>query len=176
MPYTTDPAMREMDSQPPTLNTLSVSMQAESGSPKGCGGESSCGYAGSIRIGPAATDDVTASQDIGYRVTATDTRVPLGLSALGAIGSPQLYPVIDGKLVLYYVDAGDQPFDFVVSIVAIDRAGNESAERFVRVKSDDGGGCSVALGSRLPTAVVVVTFALLAAATTLTRRRFRARV
>jgi hypothetical protein len=170
--YMIDPALRDTDSRPPQLNKLSAIVQVADDQGSGCGPDSKCRPPNTITFGPAATDDFTAPQNIGYRIIAIGAGMPLGLVP---IGSPTLYPVIGGEVVLYWTDAGAQPFDFMVSIVAIDRAGNESAEQLVRIRSDAGGGCSVALRARLPTAVVVVTFALLAAATTLTRRRPRSR-
>ena len=61
------------------------------------------------------------------------------------LDEPSQVTVLDGELWFAWDDGTEdhEPIDFTLRVVAIDRAGNESAPQMVRV-TDDPGGCAIA--------------------------------
>ena len=78
------------------------------------------------------------------------------------------------ELSLWWIDGNtddQEAFDFTLALVAVDRAGNESAPKTVRIVSE-GGGCSVASPARPRGAVAFALVTLIALGV---RRRPRSR-
>jgi hypothetical protein len=138
--HVVDPAMEVTDQMAPTLSPISAPVIGRGFAPGGCSGSSSsCDDIGVIQIEPKATDDMTPTEKIGFRVTLADGTLPAGLTLpADAIDLPAGYPFVG----LTWVDGAtnnQDPLDFTLSIVAVDLAGNESAAQTV-VVHDDGGG------------------------------------
>jgi hypothetical protein len=177
--HVVDPAMQATDQMAPTLSPIPAPTIGRGFAPGGCSGSSSsCDDIGVIQIQPKATDDMTPAEQIGFRITLAGGTLPAGLTLpADAIDLTPGYPIVG----LIWVDGAtnDQdPVDFTLSIVAVDRAGNESAPQTV-VVHDDGGGsggssCQLSSGhsgrsgrTPAPAAICLTVFALLVA----TRRR-----
>jgi uncharacterized protein (TIGR03382 family) len=172
-PFEIDPAMQATDHQPPVLTGLAVTDIKRGRGPEstGCGSSgSSCDDLGWIGINPAVTDDHTPAEKLGFLVSVVGGKLPQGLDVPA---EPLRLPLPGQQIVLSWLDGASddqEPFDFTLSVVALDLAGNESAPVEVHVSNDGGGGCNIAW-FRNPTAPALA-FALLALAA-LTRRRSR---
>jgi len=171
-PFAVDPALQGIDQQPPALGVVSVVRVQRGKGPQweGCSyGAGSCDGAGYIVLGGAATDDMTEVDRIGYRFTLVEGTPPSRFT----VPPPTFLPtVFDGQIWLEWDDGASddqESFDFTLSLVAIDVAGNESAPRMVRI-ADDAGGCTVAAWSRSPR-TQGVPIVLLASVTMFVRRR-----
>jgi hypothetical protein len=142
-PYQIDASMQATDQVAPTLQPLSVTRLQRGMKTEGCMSGSSCDGSGSLAIGGAATDDVTPANGIGYRFTLEAGALPPSFSIL--LNQPSQAVVSDGEIWFTWNDGTDDhdPIDFTLRVVAIDRAGNESAPQTVRV-TDDPGGCAIA--------------------------------
>jgi MYXO-CTERM domain-containing protein len=109
----------------------------------------SCDDAGWLQIAVSATDDFTLSEEIGFRVELVEGDLPDGFAFDGVARRAR-----DGALHFHWNDEAtdeQEAFDFTVSIVAIDLAGNESEPVELDV-SDPGSeerGCSHTGGSWL---------------------------
>jgi hypothetical protein len=137
------PELQATDQVPPTLPAIPPPrIQRGDGSSmqEGCGGECSSGGAGFIEIAAVATDDMSVPGVIGYRFTLEAGALPPGLRLPEVAIAPSRTIV---RLVIAG-DDGDDAFDFTLRVVAIDRAGNESAPQTVRVAHDPGGACAIA--------------------------------
>jgi MYXO-CTERM domain-containing protein len=171
-PLVLDPSLQATDRQPPALTAISlVSVKRGQGSEaSGCGGRgSSCDDLGSLGITVSATDDATAPADLGYRMTVASGKLPAGLSipdfAMKAVGGP-------GELYLFWTDGAtddQESFDFTLTVVAVDRAGNASAPATLHIVDGDSG-CNVAAAARRSGASALVA-ALMLLAVGLRRRR-----
>jgi hypothetical protein len=169
-PFEIDAAMAATDRQPPALTGLAVTNVKRGRAPEntGCGSTgTSCDDLGWIGILPAVTDDHTPAGQLGYLVSLVRGQLPEGLAL-----PPQTFalPGPNREMTLFWLDGNtddQESFDFTLSVVAIDLAGNESAPMQVHI-GNDGKGCSVTWFRRPTTAAL--TLALLALAT-LTRRR-----
>ena len=86
-----------------------------------------CDGLGSLAISAAPTDDVTPATDIGYRFSLVAGALPPSFYIL--LDEPSRAVVSDGQIWFDWSDGTDdhQPIDFTLRVVAIDRAGNESA-------------------------------------------------
>jgi MYXO-CTERM domain-containing protein len=143
-PYMIDASMQATDHVAPTLPPLSVARLQRGKANEGCSVDS-CAGIGSLAIGGAATDDVTAAEDIGYRFSVVDGALPMSFAIL--LDQPSRATVADGKIWFNWDDgatADHEPINFTLQVVAIDKAGNESAPQTVRVSHDAGDGCAVA--------------------------------
>ena len=130
-----------------------------------------CGWDYSARLANLATDDLSPTNKIGYRLTAVAGTAPTAASWIrGALRGNG-----DGTLTLRWNEndggnGGD--FYFTLQLVAIDAAGNESAPQTVKVYGADG--CRVggqhARGGFTP---LVVVLAVLSAAARRPRQRPR---
>ena len=142
-PYVVDAAMQATDHVAPTLAPLTVTRLQRGAKTEGCMSGSSCDGFGSLAIRAAATDDVTPATGIGYRFTLVDGTLPPSFSIL--LNQPSQVVVSDGEIWFNWNDGTEdhQSIDFTLQVVAIDRAGNESAPQTVRV-TDDPGGCAIA--------------------------------
>ena len=144
-PYTIDASMQATDHVAPTLPPLSVARLQRGKAMEGCS-SNSCDGIGTLAIGGAATDDVTAAP--GYRFSVVAGALPPSFSIL--LDQPSQVTVSDGKIWLNWDDGAtddQEPIDFTLKVVAIDKAGNESAPQTVRVSDDAGSACAVAGGS-----------------------------
>jgi hypothetical protein len=168
--HTIDPAMQGIDSQPPTLTPIEIvevhrGHEVES---NGCLFTQTCGEdLGSIWFAVTATDDMTPDDRIGYRLSIAAGTPPAGFvlpPALESLGTRVYVPWNDGA-------SGDQEaFDVTFAVVAIDRAGNESAPQTFRAQhAGTGGGCRIA--GRRGHPLGLITFALLAGLAVTLRKR-----
>ncbi len=142
---------------------------------RGTGGKAcssfSCDGIGAVGIAVSATDDMAAPTDIGFRY-----------SIVAGTGPKDLFPSageairpLDGELWLNWQDGppdDHMTIDFTLRIVALDRAGNASVPRILRVH-DDVGGCRIvtAVGSPGRTALVFGLMVLVAALRSRRRRQ-----
>jgi len=163
--HTIDPAQVGVDQTPPQLAQPNVGELHNNDVGGGCVGANKCGWDHSATLTIFATDDMTPADHIGYRVTlvAGDASgLTLGLTV------PSLARTNDSLLLFW---DGDDDFDFIAQLIAIDAAGNESAPATVHISSG-GGGCSV--GHRRASngfALTVLALALATAAARPLRRR-----
>ena len=75
--HVTDPAMVGVDQTPPVLAQPVVS-DIGRGEGEGCISSSKCRNFGSVTLTNLATDDMTAAEEIGYRVTVVGGAAPPG--------------------------------------------------------------------------------------------------
>jgi hypothetical protein len=151
-PHTVTPALQASDQTPPTLPALPSAIVYRPGE-AGCGG--SCGWR--IEIAALATDDMTSSSQIGYRITPART-LPAGFTVPDFAVDPV------GDHVVLYGDFGDDPFGFTLRVVAIDLAGNESPPQNVEVGGGPGHACALAQPQASHTVPIVAVAVLLLAA------------
>ena len=142
-PQTIDPAQVGVDQTPPQLWQPAVGELHNNDVGGGCIGAAKCGWDHSAKLTILATDDMTSSTRIGYRVTLASGEAS-GLTT--GLSTPALARA-DGSLLLFW--DGDDDFDFTAQLIAIDAAGNESAPATVQISSG-GGGCSVGHRPREP--------------------------
>src|SRR5262245_33675167 len=133
--FAVDPAQVGVDQTPPQLAQPIVS-DVQKLEPLGGGCQPKCGWEHSAKLTNLATDDMTAADRIGYRVTLVSGPAPGPTTGLTV---PSLTRSTD-SLTLYW--DGDDDFDYTIQLIAIDAAGNESAPRTVQISSGSGG-CSV---------------------------------
>jgi len=147
-PYVVDPSMQATDQVAPTLPPLSVARLQRGKETEGCSSVNSCDGIGTLAIAGVATDDVTPATGIGYRFSVVAGALPPGFSLPAG---PTQIPISSDQIWLNWDDGrtnDQESIDFTLQLVAIDRAGNESAPQTLRV-TDDTGGCAVA-GQRVP--------------------------
>lgn len=174
-PLQIDPGLKATDRQPPSLTTVSVVGVKRGQGPQasGCGQTaSSCDDLGQIRIAVAGTDDMTPAEQLGFRVSIAAGKPPAGLIVPDSAVTIDGGPTGDGELLLLWTDGNtddQESLDFTVNVVAVDRAGNESAPKTLRV-ADQGSGCNLASRSRRA-GVGVLVFVLLALAARASRLR-----
>jgi hypothetical protein len=133
-PYHVDPAQVGVDVTPPVLSAVRVS-ELVRGIP-GAGG--SCGpLKATLALDVDAVDDVTADENLGYRVEVLRGLAPV------YIAEPTAY--------MYYIwsDEPAEPLDFELRVRVLDEAGNESNPVDIRVTDnlDTEDGCSMAPAS-----------------------------
>jgi hypothetical protein len=126
-PHEIDPAERAVDVTPPAAPAGEVdrivrgkgAVRAPDGSIQG----TSCDDIGMItfRIVTPAADDRTPPERLGYRITLAEGTLPEGLELPSTAFRQPMLHWIDGAT------DDQEPIDFSVRIVAVDRAGNESA-------------------------------------------------
>jgi hypothetical protein len=142
-PYVVDASMQATDHVAPTLAPLTVTRLQRGQKTTGCTSVNSCDGFGSLAISVAAADDVTPATGLGYRFTVVAGTLPPVFSI--PLNQPSQVLVSDGQIWFNWDDGTEdhQSIDFTLQVVAIDRAGNESAPQTVRV-TDDPGGCAIA--------------------------------
>ncbi|HEY7375107.1 MAG TPA: hypothetical protein VIF57_23295 [Polyangia bacterium] len=146
-PYVVDASLQATDHVAPTLGSVTVARLQRGASTGGCDGSGTsggtCDGLGSLALAVPASDDVTPATDIGYRFSLVDGALPPSFTIL--LGRPSTAALSDGQIWFSWSDGTDDhpPIDFTLQVVAVDRAGNESAPQTVRV-SDDPGGCAIA--------------------------------
>ena len=158
-----DPAMVGVDQTAPVLPQPQVGPVTYHD--EGCG--SSCGEFADVEISNLATDDMTPPERIGYRFAVVAGTPPADFAPPSR---PQLARW-NGKYLLG-LSGTSESFDFTLSMVAIDAAGNESAPQTVRI-SQDAGVCSIGRGRRAGVPTLAIVALVLAAAAR--RRGGRAR-
>lgn len=126
-PYAIDASMQATDHVAPTLPPMSVTRLRRGEKTTGCMTVNTCDGLGSLAISAAPTDDVTPATDIGYRFSLVAGALPPSFYIL--LDEPSRAVVSDGQIWFDWSDGTDdhQPIDFTLRVVAIDRAGNESA-------------------------------------------------
>lgn len=159
-----DPAEQAIDKEPPArTETVGVSVRRGKGPEgSGCGGQgsSSCDDIGSIALIPTPpSDDRTPPNELGYRLRFVGGRLPDGLRIPDdarrlSQGEP---PALD----LRWIDGAtddQEPFDFTVTLTAIDKAGNEGPESApIRIHhSGSSSGCRIARGTELGSFALVL--------------------
>lgn len=127
--------------------------------------ESSCDGSGSLGIQlEPGHDDRTAPEDLGYLVRLRDGALPGG-----ATPSDQPTLLMSGGLYVHFPDPGPDeqgPIDVTFEVVAVDRAGNESAPTVAHATSAGNEGCAFAgrrhsgLLERLVIAIALSAFAV----------------
>jgi hypothetical protein len=143
-PYVIDTSMQATDHVAPTLAPPSVTSLQRGTATGGACSRNSCDGMGSLALTIAVSDDVTPATNLGYRFSLAAGALPPSFFIL--LDQPSQVPVSDGKIWFNWDDGTEDhaPIDFTLQVVAIDRAGNESAPQIVRVTDDPGGGCAVA--------------------------------
>jgi MYXO-CTERM domain-containing protein len=140
-PLQIDPTLKATDTTPPTLTVAALTgvKRGQGRQSDGCSSTaSSCDDLGWINVAVQGTDDMTMSQELGFRVALVAGTPPAGLTI------PE--GATTGFVSLLWIDGNtddQEAFDFTLAIVAVDRAGNESAPKTVHIVSE-GSGCSVA--------------------------------
>jgi hypothetical protein len=167
-PYVIDASMQATDHVAPTLQPLSVASLQRGTATGGACSRSSCDGMGSVVLTVPVSDDVTPAPNLGYRFSLAAGALPPSFIIL--LDQPSQVIVSDGKIWFGWDDGTEDhaPIDFTLRVVAIDRAGNESAPQTVRV-TDDPAGCAVVRPHPRGLAWIV------AAALLLARRRRAAR-
>jgi len=142
-PYVIDASMQATDHVSPTLQPLSVASLQRGTATGGACSRNSCDGMGSLALTIAVSDDVTPATNLGYRFSLAAGALPPSFIIM--LDQPSQVTVSDGKIWFNWDDGTEDhaPIDFTLQVVAIDRAGNESAPQTVRV-TDDPGGCAVA--------------------------------
>jgi hypothetical protein len=143
-PHMLDPSMQATDHTPPTLPAIpAAETHYEEGSSNGigCGVGAKCGPGSWIGIRAMATDDMTAPEQIGYRLSLESGTVPPDVGLTTMTQDPFL------GFVRIYIREETTEFNFTLRVVAIDAAGNESAPQTVVVEHHDSG-CSIG-GTRI---------------------------
>ena len=169
--HVVDPAMQATDHLSPTLPPLGAPRITRGKDAQGAGctsSVSSCDDIGVVAIPVSATDDNTAPEQIGFRMSVAAGSLPEGVT----LPSDAVKSSGD-MLALFWVDGArndQEPIEFTLRVVAIDLAGNESAPQTVRV-SDDPGGCTIAPARRSCPGLAFVAAAALLLATRRCRRR-----
>jgi hypothetical protein len=163
-PLTVDPQAQATDGTPPSAPVGKLDHITRGKGPKRtstCGmSVSSCDDLGSIAITVSATDDQTASDQLGYRVELASGRLPGDLALPTA---PIL--AMGGYLYFHWLDGATDEQEEVslsLAISAVDRAGNAGPSATVEIHSPGSGGCSLVggrLGSSWATPVVLVLVA-----------------
>jgi len=160
-PYVIDASMQATDHVAPTLQPLSVARLQRGTATGGACSHNSCDGMGSLALTIAVSDDVTPATNIGYRFSLAAGALPTAFTIL--LDQPSQVTVSDGTLWFNWDDGTEDhaPIDFTLQVVAIDRAGNESAAQTVRV-TDDPGGCAIARPHPRGLACIVAAALLLA--------------
>ena len=154
--YQTDPTRLALDGTAPGIIT-NLTYEVERGEQSGgCGGQSSsCDDLGILQLHVTAPeDDLTAQDDLGYRVKVVDGAPPEG-SSLPEDGATAFRGWGETRSSFTYVWIEDEgvagePFRFAVKVAAVDRAGNvgEWSEAFViEDPGDNVFGCAVGGGT-----------------------------
>ena len=136
--HTVVPSMQATDQTPPTLPVIpapTIHYADNSGQGNGCGG-AKCEDVNSIGIPAVATDDMTPSEHIGYRLSLEAGRLPPNM----VLPTDAIEPM--GNFVRLYFGTDAVSVDFTLQVVAIDLAGNESAPQSVHVKDVAPSACS----------------------------------
>lgn len=168
-PHTLDAT--STDRVPPSLTAAPVKLARSKRTQMGCDGSQtvdSCGDLATLMVTPASSDDQTPPAEMGYRIRLMTGSLPSGL----------ILPTGDvrtqgGLVPLPFTDSDrSAPLSFVLSVAAVDRAGNVSPALSVPVVdegdgagrdsgSDGGGGCTLASGSAVPSGAFLALAALL---------------
>jgi hypothetical protein len=159
-PLVIDPAEQAVDVTPPgQVAVMAPQLKRGVGpSSSGCGERTatSCDDLGTLtlHVVPPA-DDRTAPEQIGYRI-----RVIAGTPPSGLTFPDQAVVPYAGRLDFVWIDGAtddQEPIDFTIEIVAVDRAGNQGQPSApVRIVDDRDGGCRVARGSDAQSFVLVL--------------------
>src|SRR5688572_13878522 len=162
-----------IDTTPPESPVLGEVRIGRSYGPRadGCSrSESSCDGSGAlgVQIEPG-DDDRTAPDDLGYLIRLRDGELP------GAV-TPSDRPVLllGGGLYVHFPDPGpdeQEPIDVTFEVVAVDRAGNESAPTVAHATSPGDEGC--AFGGRKRSGMVERLVVLIALSVFAVRRSHR---
>jgi hypothetical protein len=171
-----DPTEQAADRTPPSAPTVSGLRIGRGRGPErsGCGmSASSCDDMGTVIFAVSATDDRTATNALGYRITFVRGVMPPGLQ----LPQGDVLSGTDGTFTLFWTDGASdeqEELDFALEVRAVDRGGNVSATGTrVEVQSPGSGGCRVSRGGAhgLPSSTGALLLALLARITCRLRRR-----
>jgi hypothetical protein len=130
------------DTTPPMITEATIfDLSRGSAGGQGCsGGRSSCDDIGRLVLDLAATDDLSLGTDIGFRVRVVEGSLPRG-----ALPGADIVDVSTIRFFVAWSEQEPESFDAVLEVVAVDRAGNESAPRRISVESG-GAACSTSGG------------------------------
>ena len=171
--HTVDPQAQATDASPPSAPVVTIQTIQRGKGPEGCGqAVFSCDDLGWIILQVSATDEQTAAGSLGYRIELVSGSLPSGLS----LPATAVRPATSGGLLLSWIDGrsdDQEALGFVLSIRAVDLAGNEGPPTSVEVRDPGSGGCSLA-GRRIAASPGTLVAALLVMAGLLRRwRRWR---
>jgi hypothetical protein len=158
--YAVDSTLRATDSEAPTLEPITDVIVSRGSEPDsvGCLGDTcSVGGLGSIRFAALATDNATPSTSLGYRLSVVAGQPPSGFELRGPVSVAAVF---------WHETSDEEPFDVTFEVVALDKAGNESAPQTFRAQHAGAGvGCRIAAArstvrSAIPAAILIaVAFA-----------------
>jgi len=139
LPHIVDTSMQATDHTPPTLAAIPTPVthyeDDNSNGVGGCGAK--CGDGSWIGIPAVATDDMTAPERIGYRLSLQSGTLPPNVGLLTMAQDPIV------GFVRIYIRAETTDFTFTLQVVAVDAAGNESAPQSVVVEHHADSACSI---------------------------------
>ena len=127
-PHSIDPAEQAVDRTPPSHVVAELKNVRRGRGPvaggNGTTAVSSCDDLGSITVQLSSSDDRTAADSIGYLPVHVEGDLPAGL-----LERAEAQRSHDGTLTLWWIDGAtdaQEPLEFALAIVAVDRAGNRS--------------------------------------------------
>jgi hypothetical protein len=170
--HTVAPAMQGIDTQAPTLAPIpEPTLTRRLTDDGGCGPASKCPDPGGyLMLSVHAADDMSEPAEIGYRLSITEGTPPAGFRL--PVPNPIAVSQPNAIFLRWFEGEELEAFDFTLSVVAVDRAGNESAPQTVHIQDPgDAGGCRI--GARRHANVGTGLIALLALAFAAHRRRAR---
>ena len=141
--HTIDP--QAQDASPPSAPIVTVQTIHRGKGPEqqGCAqSASSCDDLGWIIVQVSAADDQTATGSLGYRIELASGSLPSGLS----LPTTAVRPATSNGLTFVWIDGSrddQEALAFVLSIRAVDLAGNEGPPTSVEVRDPGSGGCAV---------------------------------
>jgi hypothetical protein len=170
--HTIDPQAQDASLPSAPVATVQLIHRGKGPEQRGCAqSASSCDDLGWIIVQVSATDDQTAAGSLGYRVELASGSLPAGLS----LPTTAVRPATSNGLTFVWIDGSSddqEALAFVLSIRAVDLAGNEGPPTSVAVRDPGSGGCS--LGGTSPLASLgAVVAPLLVVAWLLRRTRQR---
>jgi hypothetical protein len=124
-PYAVDPSLRALDSTPPSAFS-EVTVLAYRSPATICRGQTctydTCGDAAAVELSfVPPSDDQTPSSELGFRIELISGEIPQ--SMLDVMQARPLTPALAFEVGFHEIAA----LDAVIALVAVDRAGNESA-------------------------------------------------
>ena len=169
-----DPALLASDHTPPTLSSQPGVTVSRGQGPRmdGCGqSASSCDGVGSLAIDVQASDDLTPSDAIGYRLSLVAGKTPASL----ILPAHPIRAQVAGRIILVWDDGAtddQEGLDFTLGVAPVDAAGNQGLATSVRVQ-DPGhfAGCHIARHAGTSAFPALAAPALWLIAATLRRRR-----
>ncbi|HEX8152481.1 MAG TPA: hypothetical protein VF698_05115 [Thermoanaerobaculia bacterium] len=126
LPHTLDPQERKVDTTAPRAAVVELAKITRGRGPVD-GAATSCDDLGtlSIKLTAPATDDRTVPTEMGYILEHAGGSLPDGITL-----PTQAMRTMNDQVWFYWIDGAtdeQEPLDFAVAVIAVDRAGNRSA-------------------------------------------------